>query len=514
MKFFKYNILLVLALLLITISSAHATPNYAGVYENLTNPSEGNVTVTQSGKQIIGTNSHTNSDSFPGSYSWTASSSSTFTGLIDDVTGAYLGDYRQVITYTTTYDPSYEDPELAGTTQIETFVYTGQVSGTALLNEETTVTYINIVDQDGNPVFFAPETLRRVKITDTAGSAEIVGETIIQSSVKNITNMISSRISSQIKPISLARADLLKKDKYGNNSFDVANALNIESSFSSMKFNEAEANAQFTSGNIGLSAGDSSGTRGFWANIASTDIEDKDTFSEADTQVYSFIFGYDQKLNASTLVGISLTYEDVDSDTIYNSGKLDSDGFTIAPYISYNISDSMAIYAVAGYAFVDYDLKQGNNTARADLDADRYFAEINFMAFQSFDKVILNERVGYLHTHESQDSYTEDYYDAAGNYLTSAKISSNSITFSQLKANLEVSYAGEQLEPYIDVGYYYDVEQEKIKGNKNDRTGMDVTLGMRVFLSDNLTGEVTASQVFNRSRINETTFTGNIRYQF
>lgn len=348
----------------------------------------------------------------------------------------------------------------------------------------------------------------RIQEFTSAEVAAVVGEALIQSSVKQTTTMISKRIASIIKPAHFMRKPHTQTSS--SERFDVANALAIEGMFASTQFNEAKDELQFNSGQIGLSAGDSGQTRGIWANIASTDLEDDSLVSAADGSVTTVIFGYDQKLNDKLLVGLAMSIEDIHLDNYLSNGNLSSDGYTFSPYVSYNIDETMAVYAIAGYGWIDYEQDKFNKLAKADIDATRSFVEVNFMAFQNFDKILLNERIGYLYTHESQDSYTEKYSDGS----PSTRIKSNSITFSQLKANIEVAYAGEELEPYFDIGYYYDTDYEKISGFKTDRDGGDFTLGMRFFLTDQLTGDISATQNFARDYLEETTFSGNLRYSF
>jgi opacity protein-like surface antigen len=354
-------------------------------------------------------------------------------------------------------------------------------------------------------------SLTRISQTSATAAAEVVGETLIQSSVKQITSTIASRISNVIKPPAFSRQQYLRKISLINKeAYQVVDKLGIENMFSSLQFNHSRpVDVQLVNGQLGLSAGDASQTRGFWANLANTDIEDDNTASESDISISSVIAGYDQKINDKTLLGVSLTYEHTNVDSIYNSGNLKATGYTIAPYISFSLTDMTAVYAIAGYGFIDYEQDRLDKYASSELDAERAFFELNFLAFQNVDKLIFTEKLAYLYTYEDQDSYEEKL--STGSTL---KVDSNSITYAQLKANFEIAYLGEELEPYFDIGYYYDTEYERVSGQSVDRTGGDYTLGVRLYLKEGLTGDVGVTQNFNRHKLNETTFSGSIRYEF
>jgi len=487
------------ALLLLQVTNAYATPpDVSGVYEN---QADGEIiTIKQSGSAIYGDSTEVYSSSDFGGFIGPYTSKSTLTGTVDDL-GHISATDVEIVRDSNGVLHAREETTISGTFSNGTITSTSSGTRTEYdIHGNVTASY---------PVSYSDTDVRISHTPSVTETATVVGEALIQSSVKQTTTMISKRIASIIKPASFIRQNV-STDKSENKSFEVANAQGIDTMFSSTQFKESQSDAQISSGNVGLSAGDASQTRGIWANLSSTDIEDSNTLTESDASITTYIAGYDQMLDDKTLVGISVTYEDVSVDSAYNGGSLDSDGITIAPYISYNINDSMAVYAIAGYGWLSYDQNQFNNTAKSDLDAERAFVELNFMAFQNIDRVLFNERIGYLYTHESQDSYTERYTLTN----TSAKIKSNSISFSQLKANFEVAYAGDDLEPYFDIGYYYDTDYEKVSGISTDRTGGDYTFGLRIHLSDQLLGEVTATQNFSRHKFNETNFSGNIRYSF
>jgi outer membrane autotransporter protein len=474
-----------------------------------------------SSSDLSGIYTNTDGDQFSiVQYGSTISSQYSLSVAIPSPPAGFTGPFTINIEFTATVaaDGSYTGTSSAETRDANNLLlsrYSANVSGT-FANEtitETATGTTTLYNSDGSVLFtLGPTTVtntyQRIALlspTANASGTQVIGQTIIQTSVKQTTTMISRRIAAILKPIS----SQLKQSKNDSTSeFTTVNRDAMKNMFDDLT-ERSQFNFELRSGELGLSAGDMSKTKGFWANIASSDLEDSNTSTESDTDITTFITGFDQKLNEQILVGISLTYEDVAVKSYFNNGSLNSDGFTLAPYIAYSINDSLAVYAVLGYGLINYDQDKNNGSASSDLDADRSFAEINLMAFQSFDRVIFNERIGYLYTHESQDSYTE--YNLSG---SSVKIGSNSITFSQLKVNLEISYAGDELEPYFDLGYYYDTDYEKVSGVKNDRNGGDYTLGLRLNLSEQLSGDISATQNFNRHKLNETSFSATLRYNF
>jgi outer membrane autotransporter protein len=263
----------------------------------------------------------------------------------------------------------------------------------------------------------------------------------------------------------------------------------------------------------GMAAGGGDGRLGVWVSGNWTQIEDELSSTAYDGDLYSALVGADYQFNDRFLGGIALGYESADIDTKFNTGSIEADGFTIAPYAGYVLNRYLTVDVAGGYTFADYDLSRttAGGIVTGSTEGDRWFVGGNLNAYYAVNRVTLGGRVGYLYTKENQDAFTES---------NSTANSENDISIGQFRVGGTVGYQLGKVEPYVTGTYVYDAQQEKIvvsaaqAAPKNDRSGIDVGGGIRFALSDRVTGGFEGTTHVGRDDYDSTSLTGNLRIKF
>ncbi len=264
----------------------------------------------------------------------------------------------------------------------------------------------------------------------------------------------------------------------------------------------------------GMAAGGGDGRLGVWVSGGWSQIEDDLASTAYDGDIYNMLVGGDYQFNDRFLGGVALGYESSDVDTKFNTGNIESDGFTIAPYAGYVLNRYLTVDVSGGFTFADYDMSR-NPAAGAPVtgstEGDRWFIGGNLNGYYAVNRFTLGGRVGYLYTKESQDAFTESNGTAIAN---------NDISIGQFRLGGTVGYQLGKVEPYVTGTYVYDAQQEKITVSPgqaapaNDRSGMDVGGGIRFSLSDRVTGGVEGTTHVGRDNFDSTSLTGNLRIKF
>lgn len=336
-----------------------------------------------------------------------------------------------------------------------------------------------------------------VTIAPPLGGVATITPSLLQTSVKQSTSMISNRIKRVIIPQPLFEERLAS-------STPKQNSTNLKPESQKRTLSDI-VDISFDSKTIGLAAGDASMKHGIWTNIAYTSGDDDDLLTESSTDINSYIIGYDYKISERMAMGVAVTYEKIDAELDFNNGNLDGDGYTVAPYFAMLLSDYLAMDLIVGYALVDYDQDRNFGAVDSSIDADRQFFQLAINGFHYLDQWSFNTNLSFLYANENQDSYIES---------DGTRVKDNNVELSQFSLGLEVAYAFQHIEPYFTVAYEYDTQYEKISGTSYDRNGGDGGVGCRLFFSDQLSGDLYGSSKFGRDDYDEYSLLGNLRYDF
>lgn len=220
----------------------------------------------------------------------------------------------------------------------------------------------------------------------------------------------------------------------------------------------------------GLAAGNTLQGWGFWGSFNYINFDGDNNLApntttlvpkviyDADTK--SFMGGADRLFYDRLVLGVAVGYEDTSVFTFFNGGNNDTDGFTVAPYMAYLITDKFSVDAAVGYSALQNDtdrLELGTaSTLRASFDSDRWFFSTNLNVADTYNNWYLSGRVGYLYSHESQDGYTETGSTGGAGNRT---VGERNVHISQIIVGGEASYNFGRQEPYFGIAYVNDLHR-------------------------------------------------------
>ncbi len=281
------------------------------------------------------------------------------------------------------------------------------------------------------------------------------------------------------------------------------------------------------SASTGMAGGDHGKAYGAWVAGSWSSVEDNNTDTAFDGNVYTVMAGADYKVDDRLLVGLSIGYEDTDIDTAFNGfggtdGNIDGNGWTIAPYVSYGIADHVRANLVAGYSDVEYDTLRFDtstgNRITGSTDASRYFVDASLNAdYTVAENWTLYSKFGVFYASEEKDAFTE----TESNGATIAQ-ADNDTDFGQFSLDARVGYLFEFVEPYALVGLEYDFTKDEATVGAgqtaasldNEDFGARFGGGFNLRLGPNVTGGIEAYTVEFRDDYEEVTATGNLRIEF
>ncbi|MEQ8497081.1 MAG: autotransporter outer membrane beta-barrel domain-containing protein, partial [Gammaproteobacteria bacterium] len=217
----------------------------------------------------------------------------------------------------------------------------------------------------------------------------------------------------------------------------------------------------------------------------------------------------------------------LDTNTRFNGGGQESDGFTVAPYAAVLLTDIFSIDVSGGYSALEYDqdrISPADGTSiEASFDSDRWFVATNLNAFLPVDRFIFGAKVGYLYTEEDQDSYLETGSVASGNAGLLRTVTSRNIDLEQLVVGGEIAYdAGNQFEPFFVAEYRNDLSRSNgnaaggLPGNftavqNSDDDEVQLTFGLRYFTTWGVTSSFEYQRVEGRSDFDSDLFMFTLR---
>ncbi len=216
----------------------------------------------------------------------------------------------------------------------------------------------------------------------------------------------------------------------------------------------------------GLAAGDNYAGWGTWLSYNRSQFESNaplsgailTTASYATTQ-NSVMVGADRFFADRILIGVSVGYEDTDTNTAFNGGSFDTHGAMIAPYAGYLINDILSVDLLAGYAALQYDSRRLDTTDASIISGDfashRVFFASNLNALFTPGQWVIGARLGYLYSREEQDNYVE-----TGGAGDARRVGDRHLDLSQLTIGADMAYRFGHLEPYLSATYNNDLGRD------------------------------------------------------
>ena len=170
-----------------------------------------------------------------------------------------------------------------------------------------------------------------------------------------------------------------------------ANGFDWRQALSGNSFSFALANTSVSQGSMDMDDGDSSssssGPMSFWGGIDYSSLEDKIEGFDLYGGITSFDFGVDKEFTSDLVAGVLLSITNSEFDL--TQGSTDStyevDIATVNPYISWEASEDLSLWASVGYGRGQADLTDDstNDTVSKSGDFTRFSAGGRFQLWQS-----------------------------------------------------------------------------------------------------------------------------------
>jgi hypothetical protein len=324
-------------------------------------------------------------------------------------------------------------------------------------------------------------------ITDETPSSSAVQSQNLSSDVQAITGHISKRMFEAVQTVFKTRASITPS----------ANGLAFEGGVS------------------GLNAGDGSLPIGAWVSYSYSDYDNDLSSTAYDGNRHTVLGGIDFAPWESTVIGIAVGYEDSDTDTTFNLGELETDGYTIAPYFGYLFTDTWSVNFSFGYSDLEYDQFRTDpitgGRVTSSPDADRWFGMFNLNGLTTYGNWILGGRVGTLWARSEVDAFVE----SDGTAVTEARSKLGTWSIGG-----DAAYSFGEFEPFVSATYEYDYSMTEIAVTTgpqpdNDRDDVLFAAGLRYFGANNgISGNLNWTRRLGRENFDEDIFTASIRVDF
>lgn len=281
-----------------------------------------------------------------------------------------------------------------------------------------------------------------------------------------------------------------------------------------------------------LTAGDEMGGSvfGLWASYSYADYDSDFVFQgnslAYDADAHNALFGFDRLFADSFLLGLALGYQTASADTVFNGGKQDTDGFTVAPYAALLINDIFSVDVAGGASWLDYDQVRISPTDGTDIgvgfDADRWFISTNLNALLTWENWVFGARIGYLRTDETQDGYVEAGSAASAAAGRLRTVQKRNIDLSQMSVGGDIGYNFGSWEPYFMAVYRNDLSRDDgnraggLPGNfvvvqPDDDDEVQLNFGVRLYTTWGASVSAEYQRVEGRSFFDSDTFMFTLR---
>ena len=231
------------------------------------------------------------------------------------------------------------------------------------------------------------------------------------------------------------------------------------------------------------------------------------TTTRSDSNVDATVLGGDYAWSPKTALGISLAIDRGNGSGqtgVIAPTSTGTKGYTIAPYIGYQIDKAWALDASAGWG--EGDFSSGAITA----DAKRWFATGNLAYNRWVNNWQFSGKLTYLHGEEK-------YADSKNNGVVQARTASKNAV-DQLRLGAQAGYWINGFMPYAGLLYASDIHRSSSAGGGVDPLGRNawvLSIGANFFsLSSKLSGGIAYEQEQGRTNSKNETLMANINLRF
>ncbi len=269
----------------------------------------------------------------------------------------------------------------------------------------------------------------------------------------------------------------------------------------------------------GTSAGAKAGQWNVWGNLGETNSRQRYAafngwstgYAKNKMDILNAVFGADYAFTPSLVAGVSLGIDDGDgkggnTGPGFSVNQLKSEGYTVAPYLGWQISRTLSLDASVGLGRGGVDAHTTNS-----VDSDRWYGAANLNYNRWVGNWQFSGRASFLHG-------VEDYGDIKVNGLSVAGTDAKN-TLDQVRLAVQAGYWMNGVMPYAALAYANDVRRKTTQfgapSNPIGRDGWEWRLGVNFYsLRDGAFGGLAYGQEEGRNKQKSHVFTANIGLRF
>lgn len=265
----------------------------------------------------------------------------------------------------------------------------------------------------------------------------------------------------------------------------------------------------------GLNAGDMPlANLGVWLNYNYISSENDFSRTSFESDSHSVVGGVDYAPVAERIYGVAFSYEISETDTLFNSGNLQTEGFSIVPYIGMLINENWSLDASIGMSWLTNDqyrtVTATNIRVTSAPDSKRIFFSSNLNGVSYIDNWILGGRVGLLFA----ESETEDFLESDGTL-----VAKRDTMLGEVIVGGDIAYSFGEFEPFLSIIYEYDFIFDEITLTAgaqpaNDRDDILFSSGFRYFGTSGLTANLEYRKRLLREEFEEDSLNITLRYDW
>ncbi len=252
---------------------------------------------------------------------------------------------------------------------------------------------------------------------------------------------------------------------------------------------------------------------GLWVNGGYTSIDFNGTMGGLpagfDGHVLTGMMGVDYRLSDVVTFGVAGGYENTDLDTQFNTGTLETDGYSVLPYVVVRLGQHFSVNASGGYSWLNTDMTRTSGAVTGTYDSTRWTGAVNLLSNWSAGKWRFGTLLGYLYIHQDDDAYVES---------TGASVAGATTKIGQGRVGGLIGYDLGKVETYFTGRYEYDFTSEgpalPAGTPTTGRSGFRLGLGMRFALAPNVSGNLEGTTVQGRDNLDEYGVNGTLRFMF
>jgi outer membrane autotransporter protein len=270
----------------------------------------------------------------------------------------------------------------------------------------------------------------------------------------------------------------------------------------------------FKSSQTGASAGGAEGKLALWVNGGYSTFDEDHTTIAADGNTWALAVGGDWLFNERFIAGLAVTASVSDTNSTFNSGDLETNGYTVSPYFVTVLgkNKNLLLDGAFGYTISSNDATRATNTITSSFDSSSWFVSSNLTYILNRGDLRVTPKVGVLWIKNTTDAYTES---------GGVAVAGSSSTLGRANLGARIDYTRNlKFTPFLSITGEYDFETEDYSSftaaNRPDAddTGAVLGAGFSSKLSDRASGNVSATTALMRKNYKGYTLSGTLRFNF